>query len=396
MIGMPASRIRASVLTYLVPVALVTCLVPSTAHAAEVRKGDRVELRADEHVDDTLVALGETVVIDGHVSGDAVAFAQSVTVRGTIDGNLITAASDVDIAGTVRGDVLTAGSEVDISGYVGAQVYAAGSSINLEQLELVGDAMLAGAEIDIGGTLGRDVYASGQDIEVDAALQRNLVLTGADLRVLDGASVGGDLRAKVADEDDLTVANTASIAGITNVEFGTIDDGNRYDDFTFYMRKVIGVLAGLVFGLLAFTLAPAMFRAPREQSEQHRLGRVAGIGLFTLLATPIVAIFVAVTLIGLPLAALAMGGYVLALYLGKLFIAAELGRRLLRRPNQRPANVAWSLLLGLVLVTVLVELPLVGWLFGFLVAMFGLGSVVTWLIDWQRERKGRIAAERAG
>jgi cytoskeletal protein CcmA (bactofilin family) len=374
---------------WLLLVAMFAFLVPATSHAAEVRKGNRVEIDANEVVDDSLIALAETVIIDGHVTGDALVFANAVEVTGTIDGNLVTAAERVEIEGFVGGSVLTAGQDVYVGALQGSQLYAVGRAVTLDAVELSGDAMLAGSRVDIAGSVGRDVYAKGQRVEIEAELQRDLVISGDDLYVGPQASVGRDLEVHVDDADDLDVAAGAMVYGSTEV-FDDLDD-SRFDNIGFYTRKILMLVAGLVFGLVAFTLAPNMFQAPRDQTEQHRWTRAFGLGLASLFLIPIAALIVAVTLIGLPLALFTIGGYALALYLGKLFIAAEIGRRLLRLGGQTRSEVAWSLLLGLLLVAVLVELPFVGALLSFLLAVFGLGTVINSLLEWNRRRKGQVA-----
>ncbi|PRP93574.1 hypothetical protein [Enhygromyxa salina] len=365
-------------------VALTVLAVPAVSHAAQIRRGDRVEVGADEIVDDTLIALAQAVVIKGHVRGDAVAFARSVTVEGTIDGNLMTAAERVDIRGTVHGNVITAGQDVEVGASMGAQLYAAGQRVNVgPAVDLRGDAMLTGNEIEIAGTIGRDVYAMGDHVDVNATTERDLVIGGPDLRVGGTASVGRDLTAKVGEAEDVVVDGGASVRGTTSVQVGALADDNRYDDLSFYAWQLLTIIAGLIFGLVAFALFPGLFRAPQRQTQWLR---VVGIGLLALFAIPVGSMVAAVTLVGIPLAMVAMAGYLIALYIGKLVIAAELGRRVLRFPVLEGRRVLWSLLLGLGLVTVLTELPYVGGLFSFIVAVFGFGAVINYLLVGQRSQ----------
>jgi hypothetical protein len=341
---MSGSIPKRSVLTcaWLLLAAMFAFLVPATSHAAEVRKAERVEVAASEIIDDNLIALAQTVIIDGHITGDAVVFASSVTIRGTIDGNLITAAKQVEIEGVVAGSVVTAGQSVYVGALQGSQLYAAGRSVTLDAVSLSGDAVLAGWRVDVSGSVGRDVHATGQRVAIEAELQRDLVVTGDDLYVGHDASIGHDLQAHVDDADDLVVAAGASINGSTGV-FDDLDD-SRFDDFGFYLREFL---------------------------------------------IPIAAVIVAVTLIGLPLALAALGWYAVALYLGKLLVAAEIGRRMLRMSGDKRAEVVLSLLLGLLILAVLVELPIVGGLLGFVLAVFGLGTVVNHCLAWNRRRKGQ-------
>ncbi|KIG14200.1 hypothetical protein DB30_07058 [Enhygromyxa salina] len=359
-------------------VAIAVFAVPVVADAAEVRKGDHVEVTASEIVDDTLIALAQSVVIKGHVRGDAVVFARSVIVEGTIDGDLLTAARRVDIRGTVAGSVIMAGQDVTIGASVASQLYVAGQTIHVgPATKLGGDAMLTGSEIEIAGTVGRDVYAMGDRVDVDAATSRDLVIGGEDLRVGGTATVGRNLTAKVGDAEDVVVDRSALVRGSTNVEVGAIADNNPYDEFSFYAWHIAMIGAGLICGLVGFALVPGLFRAPQQQGQWLRMLGIGAVGLFLV---PIGSVVAAATLIGLPLAMVAMAGYLIALYVGKLVIAAELGRRILRFPSFERRRILWSLLLGLVIVTVLIELPYVGGVIAFIVAVLGFGAVGNYLL----------------
>ena len=57
--------------------------------ALERRHGDFVTVAANETLDDTLLATGDVVRVDGVINGDLLAFGGSVEVRGTIKGDLV-------------------------------------------------------------------------------------------------------------------------------------------------------------------------------------------------------------------------------------------------------------------------------------------------------------------
>src|SRR6185295_12977268 len=88
--------------------------LPSVGHALEIRHNENgpVIVAGDETINDTLMAFGQTVTIDGTVNGDLVAFGQEVVVRGNVTGNVVTGAQSVTIEGTVGGTVLGAGEGV--------------------------------------------------------------------------------------------------------------------------------------------------------------------------------------------------------------------------------------------------------------------------------------------
>ena len=82
-------------------------MVAAPGEAFVVRESDRiVVVRADETVDDTLVANGERIIIEGTVVGDVVAVAPDrLEIRGVVRGNVLAAGQFVDVHGEVGGSV---------------------------------------------------------------------------------------------------------------------------------------------------------------------------------------------------------------------------------------------------------------------------------------------------
>ena len=61
-------------------------------------------------VDDTLLVVGNAILVDGDVTGDLLAFGRSVTIRGNVMGNVVSGAETVTVEGTVGGDVVEIGA----------------------------------------------------------------------------------------------------------------------------------------------------------------------------------------------------------------------------------------------------------------------------------------------
>jgi hypothetical protein len=86
---------------------------------------------------------------------------------------------------------------------------------------------------------------------------------------------------------------------------------------------------------------------------------------------------IGITIVGLPVALLGLAAYLAALYLAKVFVASVIGQ-ILRGPSVGGwGSFGFSLLAGLVVVFVAINLPYVGGLLGFLVALTGMGVAPT-------------------
>src|SRR2546423_94779 len=145
------SAFKSAILSVL---ALLT-VFSSSSYAFDVRKSDKpVTVPAGETIDDTLVVVADSVIVDGTINGDLVAAARQVTIRGTVKGSVFTAAQRVEIEGTVEGSIVGFASELETRGQVGRNVYAfAQGAIIGPGSRVDGSAAVFAANVNIDGTV---------------------------------------------------------------------------------------------------------------------------------------------------------------------------------------------------------------------------------------------------
>ncbi len=135
--------------------------------ALERRHSDVVTVRADETVDDTLLATGNIVRVDGVVNGDLLAFGGTVEVRGTIKGDLVSFAKRIVVSGTVEGNIFDLSNSLDLDGQLGHSIYGLMQSLRVNDRGRVGEGVLAGAgDVTLEGDVNRSVnlYAGNADV----------------------------------------------------------------------------------------------------------------------------------------------------------------------------------------------------------------------------------------
>ena len=110
---------------------IVLLALSLSGFALEQRHGDFVTVAAKETVDDTLLATGNIVRVDGVVNGDLLAFGGSVEVRGTVKGDLVSFAKRTVVSGTVEGNIYDFSSSFDLDGQVGHSLYALTQSLRV-------------------------------------------------------------------------------------------------------------------------------------------------------------------------------------------------------------------------------------------------------------------------
>ena len=157
---------------------------------------------------DVIIPAGETIAGDIYLTG------RRIDIAGVVQGDVIAAAADIIISGQVTGDVMAAGRSVTLSGTIGDDARITGAVLRV----------LAGANI------GGDVVASGYSLEMASGNiagdmvfgGRQAILAGnvtGDIRIAADAaqlrgSVGGDASLAVSQGSDFRPPNQA---------FGDID-----------------------------------------------------------------------------------------------------------------------------------------------------------------------------
>ena len=381
-------------------VALAALGIMSPADAFEVRRSEQtLTVEADEVINDTLLAFGDTVEIYGTVNGDLVAFARRVVINGTVEGQIFTGAQDIEIGATVGGSVVGAAQTLTLTNSDIAQnLYAFGQTVATRDGVIRGNAVLFGSRAVINAMIGRDAVGFAADVDVGGAVEGDVTAFAERVNLRDGARVGGDVVANVQREENVSVASGATIGGelrtqINRNQRGADADGSDGSIGGWIVGKVLRFAAAFIAGLLLLWLVPAMRRLSVGTAGETLTA--AGIGLITLISVPVIALLVAVTIIGLPVAFVGIVFWVIGLYFAKIVVANLVGRRLLQRAG-REGHFATPLALGLVLVLVVVSIPFIGGIANFLLTITGFGMLVIFLGGvFRRRREGDAATEAA-
>jgi hypothetical protein len=333
---------------------LALALSLSSASAVERRSGKVVTVPSDQTVNDSLLAGGDVVNIDGTVTGNLFALGRRVAVRGIVKGDVVAVAQTLDVDGRVEGNVYVYPASANIRGHVARGVYGSGGYVLLESASQVdGEVVGAWGSAEARGNIGKDLRVYGG----------SLVLSRP-------ARVGGNVEAHVSRAKDLFVEPGVVISGQTKTLLPP-PQPSRFARPRFYLRQGVHLAAALLTGLLLYWLFPALFAA--RLGDASSALRALGIGFLVLVATPAAAIVTGITLVGIPLALLALAAWLAALYLAKIILAASVGQAIRRAPPGRTASFALDLLIGLAIVFVTINLPYLGGWIHFLVLLLGLG-----------------------
>jgi hypothetical protein len=284
-------------------------------------------------------AAAEGVVQDGQAI-----FGQSFTLQSgdTMNGNLLVVGGSVTIeAGAkVNGSVFVTGGGVAISG------------------EVTGDVAVIGGSVALGSS---------------AHVHGNLTIIGSTLVRADGSQVDGEIynaaNSSKSDGSDVStkIVKTVMLPANLNIVQG--------------LASVFNAFSGAV-ALALFAMLVMLFLAPHADRVAHTVIErplvAGGLGLLTVLGV----VFLALTLILIPVAILAAIALLVAAAFGWIAIGYEVGQRFTRaiHQNWHPAFSAGAGVFALTfLAGALMSVPVVNcmsWLLPFALGLAALGAVI--------------------
>lgn len=374
--------------------------VATPAYAMEFRTSDQsVVIGQDEQVSGSLFAAGDTVEINGVVDGDVYCAGKTVMVTGTVNGDVLCAGQTVRVTGPVSGSIRTAGQTVTLDGTVQRSLNAFGQTISVEKNAVVdGDAVIAGQTMMVGGTLAKGLVGAGDTVSLDGTIGGDMNLAVATLQVGDKANVQGKLTYE--SQKDAVVAPGAVVGTLikqpVRKEMGDWQKPQKkLPEFMGAMSKPwpVNAIGSIVtFILVGFVMA---FLFPRKTQDvvdtvKQYPGRSIGIGILTLLVSPVIFFILLVTIIGIPLAILFALFMALVLFLSKLFVALWAGREIATSFwGKSKENWLVITLIGVTISWLLFSLPFVGWLVGGIAMMTGVGAMVSVMVTRKPATKKR-------
>jgi cytoskeletal protein CcmA (bactofilin family) len=360
-----------------IAVCLATVLLASVfsmpVAAADMRSGDTVTIGKAEVIEGDLYVAGNSIVIEGTVNGDVFAAGRSIVISGTVKGGVTAAAQTVSVTGAVGAGVRIAGQTLTVAGQVGRDVVAAGSDL-VTSASVGGDIFAGVSTAMIDGQVTGNVKGGGSTITIGARVGRNVEVEAETLTLRPTAAIQGDLIYTSGKQAALEPG--AKVSGATTRRLPESAGQSVVPQIVSAIQgKFIAFLMIFVIGLIGILVAARKLDAMGD-ALRTGIGRSAGWGALVLFATPVAAVIVMFTLIGLPAGLIALALWGMVVYLAQIPVGLLVGKLVLRRPLWSKKSLVGALALGLFLLTAVSAIPVLGFWIGLATVMFGLGSVV--------------------
>lgn len=352
--------------------------------SAQVAKsGELVVLPKDEIIEENYFAAGETVTLAGTVNGDAYMAGGNVNVEGTVNGDLLAAGGVVNVRGTVLQDVRVIGGQVNITGTIGGNITVTGGSVIVsDNAEITGSLVAAGGSITILAPVGKSITAGAGQLTIANVVSGNVLAGVGELSLTPNSEIGGNLT--YYSENNAELQSGATISGkvqhlqppVTEKKTNEAAQAAKQAVNSLYVIwQLISLVSAFVIGTLLIMFVPT-FTKRTVETINKRPGLTLGIGLLTIIITPVLVLFLLSTIIGIPLGIMLLFVYIALMYLAKIPVALYIGEKVLGYANLKKSSQLLSLLVGLIIYGLLHFIPVIGALVGVIVLLMGIGSWV--------------------
>ncbi|MDO8594485.1 MAG: hypothetical protein Q7R93_03145 [bacterium] len=350
-------------------------LFPLATFAATIHFGDYF-LKGSESTEDDIYVLGETSALVGSVQGDSISIGRTIFSQSDITGDALFIGDDVKVEGVVRDDARLIGNTIRIDGIISDDVVVIGSKILISQSARVeGSLYVIGQDVEVSGTVLGEAKIFSQRVKITGSVAGDLELWGR-ASFVPPASVGGDLilHSKKATESPVGVTVTGKV----------IHDNAAYGPKLSSSQAFLGGLFSLKI-LMFLALGFALFLLVRERSEEVLLDTLSNFkvrllrGMLILILLPVVTLILFFSVIGIPIALLTGSFFVILSLLSWGYAGILVGvwsERFFFKHSAFPLTYR-PVLLGVIFLSVLSLIPIVGPLLNFLLMLAVAGSLGT-------------------
>jgi hypothetical protein len=347
----------------LVALIVLTGLLVPLAFAKVISSERLVTISADEVIDDDLFIAGEEISIEGIVEGDVYAAGARIVIDGTVEGDVYAAGGIIVISGNVGQDVLLAAEQVSLEdATIGDGITVAASEFRMDdESSANGGVLFASAMSYFDGSIGRNIMGAGAVVNLGGQVTKDVWLALDTLYVQENVSIGGDLVYQSEREwtDEDTLVGGEVLWNPTSHKWDVDGDLEGIFERVRWGAIAYSFVSYLLIALLLLHYFPKQFEATNKLIAKAAFKHIV-IGAFMLLAVPIVSLVFFISVIGIPLGMLTIAFFLLYLYLAKAFVAVFIGQSIQKAMKWKKANPYLMLTLGLLVYTVLVNLPWIG------------------------------------
>lgn len=360
---------------------LLAVLFPVGAFAATIKGGETYSLKQSEVIKDNFYVGAGEVSIAGDVDGDLIAGGGSVTVSGSTSGDVLVGGGDVAILDDVRGDLRVAGGNVLVTSNVAGDLVVLGGNVRILSGSTIGkDLVVLGGRLLLNGNVKGDVTVGVGEVEIDSRIDGDVYIKNSDKITIGASSViSGNLTYSGKDASILNIRDEASVMGKTVFKESKIFQRKEAKNILlaflglFVFLKLLALLVVVILSVVLFKRFSSNVVETVVQSPGKELIR----GFAVLIVIPALIILSFFTMIGFLVGIITLLAYITLIILSSIYSGVVLGvwaHKIITKGDD--IMVDWkTALFGTIALSLIVMLPIIGWIVGAFFFLVSLGSI---------------------
>ena len=355
--------------------------------AAEYKSGKTVHIAASDTTRHDLIAAARNIQLEGPMLGDIFAAGENVIISGNIGDDLFTAAKNVSLTGDIGGMIFGSGETVLIEGDIADDVFVGAGTVRItEKARIRGNVFVGtGNLLFEGGIIEGNLKGGSGEAYLNGQVEGDIEYGTKKIEFGENFDVAGALELKLP--HSMKGKEIENLPAKAEIKFRE----RNYFRSAFWF--IYSLVAAILFGICYVRIFNNFAEEQLAFAKENLLPSL-GFGFLALVATPVAMIILFAILISIPIALVVLAAYLLVLYLGGIISGIFLGAEILSRTNKdgKSPALTGALLLGVFILTLLKFIPFIGFVFSLLAAVFGMGSLVYFMVEKHKNQDSVQAA----
>jgi hypothetical protein len=349
-----------------------------TCFGTEFKSGENFLFPDTLIIDDDLIVACGTLQSEAVVKGDLISASNRFVQSGIVEGSIIAGAKDIDISGQVNGSVRGFAQNISIDGKVNRNVIGFCATLNVKpDADIGGDLTAFCGELNLDGNVGKGLRGSVGTLIISGTVNGSVSIKADEVTLMPTAKILGDFKYK--GKKQAKIETGAMVRGQTlwtKKEAKKEEKAKGIFTVKSLVTESLFLLALMVTGIV-LTL---IFKKNARQAKSAVTGsflKSLGWGFVFMVCIPIAIVILIITVIGIPVALISLFAYAILIYVAKLPVATALGEKIIKALGKEgEPSLIGSMLLGLVVLTILLNIPYLEWMIYFVVIFTGFGAIL--------------------
>ena len=305
-----------------------------------------------------------------------------VTVSNVVDGNAFIIGKDVTISGEIGGDLFVMADKLTINGgYIYSSIFACANEININGVIYDVYAICNSFNLQEDGFIYRDMKVTANSVNMAGKVRRNADISAANISFSEeaGTIIYGNLNYSSSSEINVPENAVSGEVKYTPEEQKMVSENIGSTILSYVLDLLKTLLYTFVVTLILLWLTPKFIERVSNMSIKKSFASL-GIGFAAFIAFfvfIIIGIFLLISAVGTPILVSGIFASILVGYLGNSVASIFFGK-LLAKKFKMEDNIKFVLftLASSLIIWVISQIPFIGGLFGFLVWLFGIGTLL--------------------